>query len=64
LGPADSTRRVLQPTSDEQRLTVVGDPPAAFPRKLAQERELIKHVPIRPSWGIGSLQMPSRGAWS
>jgi len=37
LGPANSTQRVLQPTPDEQRLTVVGDTLAQFPKKLPQE---------------------------
>ncbi len=47
LAPANSSQRVLQPIPDEQRLSVVGEPMAAFPKQQAQEAGRMAHLPAR-----------------
>ncbi len=38
LAPANSSQRALQPIPDDQRLTVVGDPTAAYPKQQPQQQ--------------------------
>jgi outer membrane protein assembly factor BamB len=66
LAPANSSQRALQPTADEQRLTVVGDETPAFPREQSHEQGEwpTYRCDLARSGLVGGITDPGKLKWS
>ena len=66
LAPANSSQRVLQAIPDDQRLTVVGDPAAAFPKEQPQEQGEwpTYRCDLARSGLVSGITQPSKLKWS